>query len=89
MTQKQKAIAEFNRKPPPKNMKWQDFVKCLAYYGYIEKSENGGSHRTFINEKTSHQITGMVKPHPGNEVKSLYIKQARKCLEANRGLNNE
>ena len=59
----------------PKDLTWEELVKILAQFGYIElkKGKTGGSRRKFADAKNNLII--LHKPHPGNIVKEYAIKQ--------------
>ncbi|HWK07692.1 MAG TPA: type II toxin-antitoxin system HicA family toxin [Puia sp.] len=59
----------------PKDLTWEELVKILAQFGYIElkKGKTGGSRRKFADAKKN--IIILHKPHPGNIVKEYAIKQ--------------
>jgi HicA toxin of bacterial toxin-antitoxin, len=59
----------------PKDFTWEELVKLLAQFGYIElkKGKTGGSRRKFADEKKN--IIILHKPHPGNILKEYAIKQ--------------
>ncbi len=59
----------------PKDFTWEELVKLLALFGYIElkKGKTGGSRRKFADEKKN--IIILHKPHTGNILKEYAIKQ--------------
>lgn len=66
----------------PKDLTWEELVKILNHFGYIEKTtkgKTGGSRRKFIN--TDKDIINLHKPHPRNIVKQYIIRQIIEKLE--------
>ncbi|MDQ3108837.1 MAG: type II toxin-antitoxin system HicA family toxin [Bacteroidota bacterium] len=59
----------------PTDFTWDELVKVLAHYGYIEmkKGKTGGSRRKFSD--ANQNIINLHKPHPGNILKGYVIKQ--------------
>ena len=59
----------------PKDLTWEELVKILAQFGYIElkKGKTGGSRRKFADAKNN--IIILHKPHPGILVKEYALKQ--------------
>jgi len=59
----------------PRDFTWDELVKVLAQYGYIEikKGKTGGSRRKFMD--THKNIIALHKPHPSNIVKEYAIKE--------------
>ncbi|CAN5228521.1 hypothetical protein BH09BAC5_BH09BAC5_01470 [soil metagenome] len=62
-------------KTNPRDFTWDELVKVLAYFGYIEmkKGKTGGSRRKFSD--SNNNIINLHKPHPGNILKGYVIKQ--------------
>lgn len=62
----------------PKDLTWEEFLKVLKYYGYVElkkKGKTGGSRRKFINKDLGNDVIIAHKPHPQNVVKRYIIEQ--------------
>ena len=60
----------------PKDLTWDELIKILAHYGFVEiskKGKTGGSRVKFVNEKKD--IINLHKPYPGNIVKQYVIRQ--------------
>jgi hypothetical protein len=59
----------------PKDFTWEELIKILGVFGYIElkKGKTGGSRRKFADENKN--VIILHKPHPGNIVKEYALKQ--------------
>ncbi|MFS4457028.1 type II toxin-antitoxin system HicA family toxin [Maribacter sp. 2304DJ31-5] len=60
----------------PKDLTWNELVKILNHYGFVEiskKGKTGGSRVKFCNDNKD--IINLHKPHPSNIVKQYVIKQ--------------
>jgi predicted RNA binding protein YcfA (HicA-like mRNA interferase family) len=79
MAQADKIIEKIKAKPAPNNIKWDELVVALKHLGYKEIT-NSGSRRKFFNAEKNNMIS-LHRPHPGNEVKTCYIKDVRETLE--------
>lgn len=80
MSKIEKLLEKF--KSNPTDFTWDELVKVLNHFGYIEKSskgKTGGSRTKFVNEETD--IISLHKPHPSNIVKQYVIKQIIEKLE--------
>lgn len=73
----------------PKDFTWEELVRLLAQFGYIElkKGKTGGSRRKFADDKKN--IIILHKPHPGNIVKEYAIRQVIDHLKEKRYLQDE
>lgn len=73
MSKNSKLIDRFLSKP--KDLTWEELVKILAAYGYVEikKGKPGGSRRKFMDN--SKNVVSLHKPHPSNIVKPYVIQQ--------------
>lgn len=63
-------------KTVPKDFTWDELVKVLNHYGYIEiskKGKTGGSRVKFSNDDKN--IINLHRPHPGNIVKTYALEQ--------------
>ncbi|TDW96312.1 type II toxin-antitoxin system HicA family toxin [Dinghuibacter silviterrae] len=65
----------------PKDFTWDELIKVLAYYGYVElkKGKTGGSRRKFVDGQKN--VIILHKPHPGNIVKEYALKQVIEHLQ--------
>ena len=65
----------------PKDFTWDELIKVLAHYGYIElkKGKTGGSRRKFADKEKN--VIILHKPHPGNIVKAYALKQVIEHLQ--------
>lgn len=73
MTKVDKLILKL--KSNPKDFTWNEMIKILNYFGYIElttKGKTGGSRRKFANE--SKDIISLHEPHPSKILKPYVIK---------------
>ncbi len=79
MTKIEKLLNKFLSNP--KDFTWEELIKVLSYYGYIEYTggKSGGSRRKFIHEKKPVIIAH--KPHPKNIVKTYLINQVIELLK--------
>ncbi|EOZ8550921.1 type II toxin-antitoxin system HicA family toxin [Acinetobacter baumannii] len=81
MTKADKLLQRFFSNPPPKNFKWEDFVVMMQRLGFkLEFNGRGSSHCIFYKDDP-HVVLDFLKPHPGNELKVVYVKKARAFLE--------
>lgn len=81
MTKADKLLQRFFSDPPPRNFKWEDFVTMMERLGYkLEFNSRGSSHCIFYKDDPR-KVLQFVKPHPGSEIKVVYIKKAREFLE--------
>lgn len=81
MTKADKLLQRFFSSPPPKNFKWDDFVVMMDRLGYtLEFNSRGSSHCIFYKDDP-YVVLQFVKPHPGSEIKVVYIRKARVFLE--------
>ena len=67
----------------PKDLTWDEVVKFLAHYDFVElskKGKTGGSRRKFVNSKN--WVINLHKPHPGSIVKQYVIRQILEKLKA-------
>jgi hypothetical protein len=73
----------------PKDFTWEELVKLLAQFGYIElkKGKTGGPRRKFADEKKN--IFTLHKPHPGNILKGYAIRQVIDHLKEKGYLQDE
>jgi len=67
----------------PKDLTWDELVRVLGHYGYIEKrtGKTGGSRRKFVNSDMN--IVSLHKPHPSNIVKRYVINNIIEHLTEN------
>jgi predicted RNA binding protein YcfA (HicA-like mRNA interferase family) len=79
MAKAEKVIERIQAKPTPNNIKWDELVLALKHLGY-RVLNNDGSRRRFHHEQADHLIC-LHRPHPGNEVNPVYIRQVRQALE--------
>lgn len=66
----------------PKDLTWDELVKILRYFVYVElsrKGKTGGSRRKFANSAKA--VISLHKPHPGNIVKQYVIRKVLEKLE--------
>ena len=82
MSQKEKLIDRFLSVPA--NFTWDELIKVLEYYGYVEgiKGKTGGSRRRFVDDDGN--IILLHKPHPANIVKKYAIRQVIQNLKDKR-----
>lgn len=73
----------------PKDFTWDELVKVLAHYGYVEKKtgKTGGSRRKFVSESIN--IISLHKPHPSNIVKTYAINAVIEQLKENGKINRD
>ena len=59
----------------PKDFTWDELVKILAHFGYVEhiQGKTGGSRRRFVD--TEKNVINLHKPHPGNILKAYAIRE--------------
>ncbi|MCS3795838.1 type II toxin-antitoxin system HicA family toxin [Niastella sp. OAS944] len=59
----------------PRDFTWEELIKLLSLFGYIElkKGKTGGSRRKFADENKN--VIILHKPHPSNIVKEYALKQ--------------
>lgn len=80
MTKADKLLQRFFANPPPKNFKWEDFVTMMQRLGFtLEFNGRGSSHCIFYKHNPK-VVLDFLKPHPGNELKVVYVKKAREFL---------
>jgi predicted RNA binding protein YcfA (HicA-like mRNA interferase family) len=79
MAKAEKIIERILANPVPANIKWDELVLVLNHLGYRTLHKDG-SRRRFHQEKIDHVIC-LHRPHPGNEVKPVYIRQMREVLK--------
>ena len=81
MTKADKLFQKLFSNPPPKNFKWDDFVTLMKRLGFtLEFNARGSSHCIFYKDNPR-VVLQFLKPHPGDELKVIYIKKARAFLE--------
>lgn len=84
MSKIDKLVSKF--KTVPKDLSWEELIKILNYFNYIEKAQKGktgGSRRKFINSELD--IISLHKPHPNNIVKQYVIKQLLEKFDFKKG----
>ncbi len=79
MATAEKIIARIRAHPTPTNIKWNELTLVLKHLGY-RVLNNDGSRRRFHHARLDHVIC-LHRPHPGNEVKAVYIRQLRATWE--------
>ncbi len=80
MTKADKLLDKFFSNPPPKNFKWNDFVTMMERLGFtLEFNGRGSSHCIFYKDNPK-IVLNFLKPHPNDELKVVYLKNARKFL---------
>lgn len=76
MSRIQKAREKFVRRPPPRDLRWEELVYTLATYGFELNQENGGSHHFFVLRRRGlHYRINAVRPHPDTVIKIYQIKE--------------
>jgi predicted RNA binding protein YcfA (HicA-like mRNA interferase family) len=84
ITSIEKLEARIRQKPTPNDIRFNELVKFMDYYGFELRPSSGGSHRVFCHPQYD-GIVSVVKPHGTSDgVKRAYI---RKALEAVDELN--
>jgi len=79
MSKIDKIMKKFNSNP--KDFTWDELLKLLNHYGYIEinkKGKTGGSRRKFANKNQT--IISLHEPHPQKIIKPYVIKQIKEHL---------
>jgi hypothetical protein len=62
----------------PADFTWDELLSVVARLGFEEKSDKGGSYRTFV-DGAGRKIF-LHEPHPGNIVKKYAIRKVVKAL---------
>jgi len=62
----------------PKDLEWEELVKVLAHFGFVEKT-GSGSRRKFSHPDG--RIISLHEPHPQKIVKSYALKLVIEMLE--------
>lgn len=88
MTKADKVLQRFFSNPPPKNFKWEEFVSMMQRLGFTLEFNGRGSSHCIFYKNDPRIVLSFLKPHPGNELKVVYVKKARAFLEEqNIGVN--
>ena len=61
-TKRRKTLVRIHHRPPPADLRWQDVVGTLEYYG-VEVTEREGSR---VGLKTGEERIVVHRPHPGS-----------------------
>lgn len=77
MSQKEKLLAKLTKKPSPKDFSWNELVRIMSQYDFVE-SCNGGSHYTFMH--SSGVVAKISKTHPSGILKKYQIEAAIEAL---------
>ena len=82
MSQKEKLIERFLRKPAPKDITFDEFCSVMAEFSFQKVPMNGGSHQKFKNTKYPDiKMDSVPKPHGGNNcVKRSYVENAQAAI---------
>lgn len=89
MAQIQKLIERLLSVPAPKDFSWNELVRVLNYFGYIElkKGKTGGSRRKFADAEKN--IISLHKPHPSEILKEYQIKDVIEHLKEKGKIKDE
>ncbi len=81
MSKIDKIKEKLQKKPTPKNFKWEELIKVLNHFGFkaISSGKTGGSRRKFINDNKI--IISLHEPHPSSELKKYQIEQVLEVLK--------
>ncbi len=73
----------------PKDLTWDELVKILAFYGYLElgTGKTGGSRRRFADDNKN--VLTLHQPHPSSIVKQYAIRQVIEDLKEKGKIKNE
>ncbi|CAB3676248.1 hypothetical protein LMG26690_01342 [Achromobacter animicus] len=84
MSQKDKLIARFRKKPPPTDFHWNEVVTLLAGFGFqLHEPKGGSSHKYFVGTVGGEERTiDVTKPHPNLVMKHFQMKNLANALEA-------
>jgi len=76
-----KIIKKLQKKPTPKDFKWEELIKILKHFGFVvvPSTKTGGSRRKFIND--GKVIISLHEPHSSNELKKYQIDQILEVLK--------
>ncbi|HXZ68593.1 MAG TPA: type II toxin-antitoxin system HicA family toxin [Alphaproteobacteria bacterium] len=73
-----KLVERFKRCPA--DFTWNELVRLLGQFGYVETKKSGGSRRKFKCEGLP--SISLHKPHPGSIVKKYALEDVREVLES-------
>lgn len=81
MSKIDKIIKKLQKRPAPKDFKWEELLKVLTHFDFrvIVRGKTGGSRRKFVNRKGV--IISLHEPHPSNELKTYQIDQVVEILQ--------
>ncbi|WP_092600672.1 type II toxin-antitoxin system HicA family toxin [Ralstonia sp. 25mfcol4.1] len=75
MSKSEKRLDRLCRKPPPTDIRWDEFVGILESLGFT-LHEHGGSHKFFVREVDGTEVRiNTCRPHPNGIMKSYQIKE--------------
>ena len=82
MSQKEKLIARFMKKPTPNDITFEEFCSVMAEFCFQAQNMNGGSHQRFKNTKyPDFRMDAVPKPHGNNNcVKRPYVENAQAAI---------
>lgn len=81
MSTTQKARDRLLKKPPPKDLRWEELVRVLRSYGFTLVEEGGGSHNYFVlTIGVEIYRIDASRPHPSPIVKVYKIKEIAQKL---------
>jgi len=78
MSKQDKLMAKLERKPSPKDFRWDDLLTLARRLGFSEHC-NGGSHYTFQHE-SGYTFT-MSKTHPSGLLKTYQVDDVLEAFQ--------
>lgn len=73
----QRTLAAIFRHPTASNVRWDDVLTLLEWYGAEYEEREGSRLALILNE----EVIVLHRPHPGNEIDKGAVQSLRKFLE--------
>lgn len=64
MSKKQKLRDRFNKRPSPKDFRWEELLTMMRGYGFSWDQSGGGSHGHFVFNEDKDKVIDISKTHP-------------------------
>jgi hypothetical protein len=75
MSNYEKRLDRLCRKPPPTDLRWEEFVGIMESLGFSLHEHGGGSHKFFVREENGvEQRINTCRPHPTGIMKQYQIR---------------
>lgn len=83
MTKLDKRLDRLQRRPPPTDLRWDEFVTILGALGFVLYEQSGGSsHKYFVREMDGEdRVIDTYRPHPGGIMKQWQLRAVCARLE--------